>query len=552
MAERRRGPDERTIDRRLFMTAASGAAVALALPQGAGAAGELVVETSYGRLRGIETDGTLAFKGIAYGASTGGPNRFMPPRKPEPWGGVRDALEWQGHAPQASPGARRPELAVLAGAPDATPETEDCLRLNLWTPGLASSVKRPVMVWYHGGAFSYGSSNQPRTDGARLARRGDVVVVTVNQRLNILGHLDLSDAGGDAFAASGNAGTLDMVAALEWVRDNVERFGGDPGNVTIFGESGGGGKVSTLLAMPAARGLFHRAIIQSGAVTRLRERDRALKLTEAALKQLGLGKGDVAKLQTLPFGELIAAIAPAQKSIGPSPWPLFDRYDFGPVVDGTILPRHPFEPDATPLSAGIPVLVGGMKDEMAIFLAPDDKVWNRTLGEAELAERVRKVAGDAMDRVLATYRGLHPGASPAELLVAITTDSNFRIRSLLLAERKAAQGKAPVFLYAFEWETPVFERKLRAYHALDVPFTFDTLDAVGATDRSAEARTLAARMSATWAAFARNGRPDNPAIPAWAPYGAETRATMVLDKEWRAERDHGRETRLLWQEVTKA
>jgi para-nitrobenzyl esterase len=335
------------------------------------------------------------------------------------------------------------------------------------------------------------------------------------------------------------------------VRDNVAPFGGDPGNVTIFGESGGGGKVSTLLAMPQARGLFHRAIIQSGAATRLRERDRALKLTEAVLKHFELGKGDVAKLQAMPFAQLIAAIAPAQQMVGPSPWPLFDRYDFGPVVDGAVVPSHPFEPKATEVSADIPVIVGGMKDEMAIFLAPDDKVWQRTLSAAELGERVRRIAGADSDRVLAAYRQLFPGKSPAELLIAITTESNFRIRSLILAERKAAQRKAPVWLYAFEWETPVFDGKLGAYHALDVPFAFDTLDHVGATDRSPEAQTLAARMSQTWAAFARTGRPDHPAIPAWPPYDSERRATMLLDAAWRVENDHGREARLLWKEIVR-
>jgi para-nitrobenzyl esterase len=532
------------------MTTAGSAAAAVMLSRGASGAGEPIVETTLGKIRGVEANGIFGFRGIPYGASTGGANRFLPPRKPAAWPGVRDMLEWQGHAPQAPPAARRPELAVLAGPPDATPETEDCLRLNLWTPGL-DGAKRPVMVWYHGGAFSYGSSNQPRTDGTNLARRGDVVVVTVNQRLNILAHLDLSEMGGAEFAASGNAGTLDMVAALEWVRDNAARFGGDPGNVTIFGESGGGGKVSTLLAMPLARGLFHRAIIQSGAAIRLREPDRALKLTEAVLKHLELGKGDITKLQGMAFRQLIAAIAPAQKTVGPSSWPLFDRYDFGPVVDRTIVPSHPFEPKATEVSADIPAIVGGMKDEMAVFLAPDDKVWNGTLSEDELSERVRRIAGNDTDRVLEAYHRLFPGRPRAELLIAVTTESNFRIRSLILAERKAAQGRAPVWLYAFQWETPVFDGKLGAYHALDVPFTFDTLDSVGATDRSHTAKTLAARMSGTWAAFARNGAPDHAAIPAWPPYDTARRATMLLDKEWRVENDHGRDARVLWKEIVQ-
>ena len=268
----------------------------------------------------------------------------MPPRKPTPWAGVRDALEYQGHAPQQGlRPASRPELSDFSGAPDTSPETEDCLTLNVWTPGLDQTAKRPVMVWFHGGAFSYGTANVARLQGSRLARRGDVVVVNVNQRLNIFGFLDLSAIGGADFSASGNAGTLDMIAALEWVRDNIARFGGDPGNVTIFGESGGGGKVCTLLSMPSARGLFHRAIVQSGAAVRLREPDRAARLTVAVLKTLGLTSRDLVKLQSLPMEQLLAAVEPALKAIGPAPLPLFDRYPFGPVVDGTIVPRHPFD-----------------------------------------------------------------------------------------------------------------------------------------------------------------------------------------------------------------
>jgi para-nitrobenzyl esterase len=284
-----------------------------------------VVETSAGQVRGAIIEGVAAFKCVPYGAPTSGPNRFMPPRRPAPWAGVRDALEYTGHAPQEGlrPTTRR-ELADFSGPPDTSPETEDCLTLNLWSPGL-DAAKRPVMVWLHGGAFSYGTANVARLQGSRLAKRSDVVVVTVNQRLNILGFLDLSGLGGSDFAASGNAGTLDMIAALEWVRDNIGRFGGDPGNVTIFGESGGGGKVCTLLAMPSARGLFHRAIVQSGAAVRLREPDRAIKLTEAVLRVLGLTGKDFRKLQSLPVVQLLAAVEPALKALGPPPQPLFDR-----------------------------------------------------------------------------------------------------------------------------------------------------------------------------------------------------------------------------------
>lgn len=534
------------IDRRTLLATAA----AVTLPGGASAApADPVVDTRDGKLGGIDEARISVFRGIPYGASTAGRNRFLPPQPVQPWTGVHDATQYNGHAPQAFSDKRRPELEDFSGTPDTTPESEDCLTLNVWTPGLAG--KRPVMVWFHGGAFSYGSANGQRTQGNSLARHGDVVVVSVNQRLNIFGHLYLAEIGGPKFADSGNAGTLDMVAALKWVRDNINQFGGDPGSVTIFGESGGGGKVSTLLAMPAAQGLFHRAIIQSGAAVRLIDKDRANRLAQAVLKTLDLGATQLDKLQMVPVSRMLAAIAPASKAIGPTDHKLFDRYNFGPVVDGRILPNQPFEPVATQISADIPLIIGDMKDEMAIFLAPDDKIWNRTLTEAELHSHVAAVAGADTGRVIELYKRLHPETNPAELLIAILTDSNFRIRSLTLAQRKAAQSRAPVYMYAFEWETPVHGGKLKAPHAMDVPFTFDTLDLVGSTDRSSAAYELAARMSATWAAFAHRGSPDNPAIPHWPAYNAQTRETMMLNTNWSVVADPNRDTRLLWQQIAQ-
>jgi para-nitrobenzyl esterase len=515
------------------------------------AADESVVEIASGKIRGRAVDGVNAFKGVPYGAPTGGRNRFMPPRKPEPWAGVRDAFDWAGHAPQyPSSLKQRPELANLSGPRDTVPESEDCLTLNLWTRGLGDGARRPVMVWYHGGAFAFGSANMPRLDGSHLAANHDVVVLTVNQRLNILGHLHLADLPGEEFGASGNAGTLDMLAALQWVQTNIERFGGDPANVTIFGQSGGGAKVSTLLATPAARGLFHRAIVMSGAAIRLTERERAAKLAEAVLIKLGLTRQQLDELQMMPFERLIGAIDPAVRMMGPRAAPRLDRYDFGPVVDGAVLPSHPFDPAAPDVSADIPMLVGGTKDEMGSYLAPDDKVWKRTLTEDELRARVAEVAGAATDRVIDLYRRLYPGASPADRLISTLTDSNFRIRTVTLADRKAAKSRAPVWLYSFDWETPVFGGRLKAFHALDVPFVFDTIDVVGSTDRGAAAHDLARRISATWATFARTGKPDNAAIPHWPVYTEAERATLILNRECRIANDYGGETRLLWKELT--
>ena len=327
-----------------------------------------IVETVSGKLRGSLDNGIHIFKGVPYGASTAGHNRFRPPQPPPAWSDVREALAYRGRAWQL-PGRppRRPVLETLLGPADTTPETEDCLTLNLWTPGRGDGGTRPVMVWLHGGAFAYGSGNRAVTDGTNLAQRGDVVVVSVNHRLNIFGFLHLDDIAGAGWMHSGNAGMLDIVAALRWIHDNIAAFGGDPSNVTVFGESGGGGKVSVLLAMPAAKGLFHRAIIQSGAAIRVSTRERASALAAQALRELGLRGQECERLLEQPPERILAAIAPAVRAVGRSRWPLLDRYDFGPVVDGADLPQHPCDPDAPEIGDDIPMLVGGTREESAFF-----------------------------------------------------------------------------------------------------------------------------------------------------------------------------------------
>ncbi len=527
---------------------------------GSGSGSTPVVETNAGKLRGTAAGGIYAFKGIPYGAATGGANRFMPPQMPATWAGVRDASAYLGHAPQL-PGRpqRRPELATILGPADATAEGEDCLSLNVWTPGvwtpgLGGGAKRPVMVWLHGGAFAYGSGNRAVTEGANLARRGDVVVVSVNHRLNIFGFLHLADVGGERYRHSGNAGMLDLVAALQWVRDNIAGFGGDPGNVTIFGESGGGGKVSVLLAMPAARGLYHRAIIQSGATIRVSTRERAGALAEAVLKELGLARHQCDRLQSVPVERLAAAIAPASRTVGPRRLPLLDRYDFGPVADERDLPTQPFDPAAPAIADDIPLLIGGTKEESGFFLADDDEVWNRRVSEESLRARIEAVAGADAGRVLDLYRTMYPQASREDRLIAMLTGSNFWIRTVLLAERKAARrvlnaDGAPVYVYSLDWRSPACDGRLKAHHAMDLPFVFDTTDVPDTTKGAAGARELAAVVSAIWANFARTGSPQHPALPRWPAYTGEERATMVLDTECRLVADPDHDARLLWERI---
>jgi para-nitrobenzyl esterase len=512
-----------------------------------------VVEIAAGKLRGGSAAGIYSFKGVPYGAPPTGRRRFMAPEPPQPWAGVRDALAYAGHAWQLpNRPKRRPVLETLLGPADTTPESEDCLTLNVWTPGLGDGAKRPVMVWLHGGAFGYGSGNRAVTDGANLARRGDVVVVSVNHRLNIFGFLHLADIAGEAWAHSGNAGVLDLVAALRWVRDNIERFGGDPRNVTIFGESGGGGKVSVLLAMPAARGLFHRAIIQSGAAIRVSARERANALADAVLKKLGIGRDECERLQAVPAVQLLAAIAPASRAVGRSQWPLLDRYDFGPVVDGSDLPQHPADTGAPATADEIPLMIGGTLEESAFFLADDDAVWKGTLTEAELRERVTAVAGGETETLIAVYHSAMPQAGPGDRLIAALTGSNFWIRTVLLAERYASRPRAPVYMYSLDWQSPAHGGRMKAHHAMDLPFVFDNTQVADTTAGAPGARELAARISDTWIAFARNGCPDNPPIPAWPAYTAADRTTLILDTACRVTRDPDREARLLWTRVVQS
>jgi len=501
-----------------------------------------VVKTTNGSVQGLVKDGVQVLKGIRYGAPPVGPLRFMPPAKPKPWKGAADATEFGAPAIQmAPPISASPatdfgrQLATIYPTPaEIKIQNEDCLFLNVWTPALGAATRRPVMVWIHGGGYAYGSGAWPIYDGANLARKGDVVVVTVNHRLNVFGYLYLGQLANDAYAKSGNSGMLDLVAALEWVRDNIEAFGGDPGNVTIMGESGGGAKVSTLLAMPAAKGLFHRAIIQSGPGLRGVPKDAATRTAKGVLDELQIGAADTKALRGLPAEDILAAAFAAAAKAGGGPMGGMMR--LAPVVDGVALPSDPFTPAAPEISANVPILIGSNKDEMTLFTAAEP--WFGTLTDAQLVERAKAIAGAKAEPLIAAFRKLHPDYSPTYLLNQVLTANTMFAGSITLAERKSAQKAAPAYMYYLVWETPVVNGLFKTPHTLDIPFMFDNVDKARVlVGPGPEPEALARQMSGAWLAFARTGNPG------WPPYTAERRATMLFDVNSRVADDPNAEIR---------
>jgi para-nitrobenzyl esterase len=495
-----------------------------------------VAETRSGRVRGLLERGIAVFKGIPYGGDTAG-RRFMPAVAPVAWSGVHEATGFGPRAPQPGSGRSAKTGYALPAEPDAV--SEDCLYLNVWTPAVRDGLKRPVLVYFHGGAYSTGSVNSGLYDGVNLCRRGDVVVVTVNHRLNLFGYLYLADLVPE-LGDSGNVGQLDLVLALEWVRDNIEEFGGDAGRVLIFGQSGGGAKCATLMGMEAARGLFHRVVTMSGQQITASRVESAAARTDLVLKALNLPKSRAGELRTMPMAQLMEASRAAGY--------------YGPVKDGRTLKRDPFDPDAPAISADVPMILGNTHDETRFLVGAGDAstfelTWE-TL-EAKLAQHAQFLGGMDLAEVIGKYRGFYPKYSAVDVFFAAVTASRSWRGQLIEAERRAAQpaAQAHTWVYELDWRTPIDGGKWGAPHTLDIPLMFDTTAAAERmTGDGAEARRLAAQMSSTLIAFARTGNPNHAGLPKWSPYSLERRETMSFDVPSRLVNDpRGNERRLVEQ-----
>jgi para-nitrobenzyl esterase len=501
---------------------------------------DTVVETTGGKVRGVVGAGVHAFLGVPYGGDTSGARRFMAPPPVQPWPGVRDALEfgpssWQPAIPGASA-----VLGTFGGIAEPS-MNDDCLVLNVWTPS-TRGADRPVLVYFHGGGFSSGSGSWPAYDGAHLAAQGDAVVVTVNHRLGALGFLYLAELGGPEYASSGANSILDLVAALEWVRDNIAAFGGDASRVLAYGESGGGWKTSTLLATPTARGLFHAASLMSGPGLRCQTAEQGTALAEATLAALGLSTAQLSELHTVPGERLMEAQMAVGLSMGGT------GLGFAPVLDGTYIAANPIDAVGAGQAPDVPMMIGTCRDEFRTFFmtnptpdGPVDDDW--------LRERLGSLLGDHTDRVVAGYRRSRPDASPLDLEIVISTDYHMRIPSVRMAEACAANGSAPVFMYRFDWESPAFDGLLRAGHGVDYPFFFDNLESATVSSSGPGREKLAAEMSGSVLALARNGDPNHDGLARWAGYDSTRRATMLFDVESALVDDPDGDERELWVDI---
>lgn len=498
--------------------------------------GTSLADTEYGTVAGYLTDGINIFKGIPYAKA----ERFMAPVAPDKWEGVRSSRAYGPTCPQGKRMGWYSDEQAFAFDWDDGFADENCQRLNIWTPGINDGKKRPVMVWLHGGGYAAGSGQElPSYDGTNLAKKGDVVVVTLNHRLNVLGFLDLS-AYGEKYTQSGNAGLLDIVAALEWIKSNIGNFGGDENNVTIFGQSGGGGKVSTLLATPSAKGLFHKAIVQSGSMLRTMDQKYSRRIASSLMDELGLNASQIGMLDSIPYEKLLAAgeaaiakvKAQAEKEGGNASF----IFGWAPVVDGDVLPTQPFDSGAPDQSKDVPVMIGTTLHE---FTASTYFPPLRTMPENMIVEQLKKKYGDRTDEFLAAFRNAYPDYQPKDLL---DVDFIFRPSAVEQAKLKSAQQGAPVYMYMFAWESPVMDGILRSTHCMDIPFVFDNaVRHATMTGGGVRAQALADKMSSAWLSFAKTGDPNVEGLPQWDAYTADNGATMFFDDNCTVKNNHDKE-----------
>jgi len=503
-----------------------------------------ILETKAGKIEGYQRQGLHVFRGIPYAAPPVGERRWLPPGPVEPWSGVRQAQSYSAIAPQ-----NIAEQGIFMEGRVEEPQNEDCLYLNVWTPGL-DDARRPVLFWIHGGGFTGGSGSLPAYKGSRLAARGNAVVVTINYRLGALGFLNLNEVTGGRIPATGNEGLLDQIAALQWVRDNITAFGGDPGNVTIFGESAGGMSVGCLLAVPAAQGLFHKAIPQSGATNTAQSLNDAAELAGQFLDILGLKANDVDALRSLTVEQLLAA----QMELGPRMMKLSQRTGLllEPVIDGKILPSMPIDAVRNGSAKNIPVLVGTTLDEWKLLGMADQQL--PALDEAGLVKRCQRlIPPENVDGLIETYRKALArrgvATTPAELFTAIQTDRVFRIPAIRLAEAQRSHNQS-AYNYLFTWRSPLYNGALGACHALELGFLFGTYEATFSGSGPA-ADALSGNIQDGWLAFARNGDPSCESLGTWPAYG-DRRETMILGEKCLVEEAPYEEERRAWDTIPDA
>ncbi|MDZ4826602.1 MAG: carboxylesterase/lipase family protein [Actinomycetota bacterium] len=472
-----------------------------------------IAATRSGKIEGIERDGVLVFKGIPYAAPPVGARRWLAPEREDAWDGVRDATQFSAQSAQGAFGMNM----MMGGTEPVT--SEDSLYLNVYTPA-CDDARRPVMLWIHGGAFIFGSGDTPWYDGSQFCRHGDVVVVTINYRLGAFGYLHLADLFGEEFEGSGNAAVLDQMAALDWVRDSIIGFGGDPDQVTVFGESAGAGSVGTLLGTPRAAGLFHRAIAQSGGSSWWSSRERATEIAQIVIDELGVKAGDVDALRAITTRQLIDIVP----TIGGMQ---VGSLNFQPVVDGTVLPKPPTETIAAGNHAGVPVLAGTNRHEMTLFNLVDPTL--TTVDDAGIAERLSLIAPNA-EAIVANYRSRRLDVPALDVFTDVASDAVFRMPVQWMLDAQSAH--APVWCYLFTWESPVFGGILKSTHALEITFAFDNLTAPGVemmTGPGPERQAIADAMHRAWIAFARTGDPNHTGLPTWPAYDQDQRPTMRFD-----------------------